>query len=501
MHRTRAYYVGSGEMGRRVAAAPTAAAHALGLLLLSVWHCCSLAAHAAALWPETGVDWEAQQRQWESGNDPAADLQRKISTAVATGSSMVVVPPGNYFFGNRTLLIENATDFVLEAAGEVEFVFANSEGGVIIRSCNNVTISGRNSTGHGGIHVDRSPPPFAQGTVTKKTDGHQPAEFTLDGDSADPRALSGALDPTDHWPNGSSGVMTHGWRKGSRGAPDTRGLPISIGSLDTKSVVELSPRKFRCGSPRDLSAANVGDQFVSSIWKGFMYNVVNSTRVTTEDLAVHATGYMGVYEADGGGGHVYRRFSLVPRNGRIISSNADGIHSEDLDVGPTIVDSHFHSMLDDFMGVHATLLLCQRIDKTGNSTKLRIVHPHVSDLNTFGDTEKWYGTSEPMRRVFAGDALDLFDPLTFEKLATVTARSPAVLLSPSTAKPWESQISKEADELFPDCCTHFPDFEPEHYKMQHFANSVYEVEVSGLPPNTRTDNTLLKYALNPIAQS
>ena len=135
MHRT----VGSGEMGRRVAAAPTAAAHALGLLLLSVWHCCSLAAHAAALWPETGVDWEAQQRQWESGNDPAADLQRKISTAVATGSSMVVVPPGNYFFGNRTLLIENATDFVLEAAGEVEFVFANSEGGVIIRSCNNIS--------------------------------------------------------------------------------------------------------------------------------------------------------------------------------------------------------------------------------------------------------------------------------------------------------------------------------------------------------------------------
>ena len=37
---------------------------------------------------------------------------------------------------------------------------------------------------------------------------------------------------------------------------------------------------------------------------------------------MHATGYMGVYEADGEGGHTYRRFSLVPRNGRIISSNA-----------------------------------------------------------------------------------------------------------------------------------------------------------------------------------
>ena len=126
--------------------------------------------------------------------------------------------------GNRTLLIENATDFALVAAGDgpVEFIFSNHRGGLLVRSCNNVTLAGRNQTGQAGIHVDRSPPPLAQGTVTKAAAGGNPAEFTLDGDSADPRALSGALDPTDHWPNGSSGVMTHGWRKGSRGTSDTR---------------------------------------------------------------------------------------------------------------------------------------------------------------------------------------------------------------------------------------------------------------------------------------
>ena len=41
---------------------------------------------------------------------------------------------------------------------------------------------GRNATGRAGIHVDRSPPPFAQGTVTKKGTAKDPAEFTLDGD-------------------------------------------------------------------------------------------------------------------------------------------------------------------------------------------------------------------------------------------------------------------------------------------------------------------------------
>ena len=251
------------------------AAHSMvGLLLLAAVHVSVAVVVPAPPLPLAGVDWEQQYREWEAGNDPAGLLQRQINAAIAKGRPELIVPGGRYLFGNRTLLIENATNFALLAAGDdgaVEFIFANSEGGVIIHSSTNVTISGRNSTGRAGIHVDRSPPPFAQGTITKKSDGHEhPAEFTLDGDSADPRALSGAPDPTDHWPNGSSGVMTHGWRKGSTGAPDTRGLPESIGSLDTSAVVEIAPRKFRCGSSGDLASANVGDQFVSSIWKGFM---------------------------------------------------------------------------------------------------------------------------------------------------------------------------------------------------------------------------------------
>ena len=68
--------------------------------------------------------------------------------------------------------------------------------------------------------------------------------------------------------------------------------------------------------------------------------------------------------------------------------------------------------------------------------------------------------------------------------------------SPATTRPWEGAISKAADALFPDCCTHFPDFEPEHYKMQHFANSVYEVELTAPPPVIKGQSgALLKYVL------
>ena len=57
------------------------------------------------------------------------------------------------------------------------------------------------------------------------------------------------------------------------------------------------------------------------VWKGFTYVISNSSTVTTEDVSVHAGGYMAVAEMDGPGAHVYRNLKVVPRNGRIISSN------------------------------------------------------------------------------------------------------------------------------------------------------------------------------------
>ena len=95
--------------------------------------------------------------------------------------------------------------------------------------------------------------------------------------------------------------------------------------------------------------------------------------------------------------------------------------------------------------------------------------------------------------------------------ATNCSKSAAVLISPSTNDPTTCTVgkdagcaaSKAADSLCeklclagdfaparlrvtfsiscctdPSCCAHFPDFEPEHYKLQHFANSVYEIELT-----------------------
>ena len=43
------------------------------------------------------------------------------------------------------------------------------------------------------------------------------------------------------------------------------------------------------------------------VWKGFTYTIANSSEVTTQDVGVHAGGYMAVAEMDGEGRHVCER--------------------------------------------------------------------------------------------------------------------------------------------------------------------------------------------------
>ena len=45
-----------------------------------------------------------------------------------------------------------------------------------------------------------------------------------------------------------------------------------------------------------------------------------------------------------------------------------------------------------------------------------------------------------------------------------------------------SPIGKQADALYPDCCTHFLSFQPEKYSLQKWRSSVYEVAVDGPLP-------------------
>ena len=169
----------------------------------------------------------------------------------------------------------------------------------------------------------------------------------------------------------------------------------------------------------------VGDQFVMYAWKGMTYVVANSSSVLTQDLTIHVGSDMAIAELDGAGAHLFRRVDLVPRAPFIISSNADAFHSADVDTAATLDHCHFRAMLDDFMNFQTTLLLGYAV----NGSSLTLVNPHVSDQSTtIGDdgkssvTDDWYGTTEPLRRVQAGEELIFYDSVHFAELGRVRTR-------------------------------------------------------------------------------
>ena len=236
-------------------------------------------AHAAPtrLKPSASRAPAAQPR---AAGDPAEALQARIDAAIAASAPLVTVAAGTYNFGNRTLLVQDASNLEIRAAGgPVELVFWQHLGGVMFRRCQNVTLHGANASGTGGFHVDRSPPPFAQMTVAKVLPKNA-VEFALDGDAQDPLLLTCDDDPSSPPAGGTDCTHTYWWSKGSRapdGRPGSRGLPTGGGGI-------VSPQMLRRVGPKRYAAtlkspARVGDQVVMTIWRGFTYVISNSSRV------------------------------------------------------------------------------------------------------------------------------------------------------------------------------------------------------------------------------
>jgi hypothetical protein len=218
----------------------------------------------------------------DDAGDPAAALQRQIDAAIAAKDDSLSIPAGDYRFGNRTLIIQDATDLVIQAAGPVTIWFSNHHGGFVLRRCTNVSILG---AGPGQpLRLDRSPPPWSQGTVTSAGSGSF-FEFTLDGDSADPRTMQ----PVGY-NGGMIGPECTAWTKGARASdhkdrPWSRGLPDSKAAcFDNTKLTELGARHFRAPvlNSKRGGAPAVGDQFVMYAWKGMTYVVANSSAVLTQ---------------------------------------------------------------------------------------------------------------------------------------------------------------------------------------------------------------------------
>jgi len=138
------------------------------------------------------------------------------------------------------------------------------------------------------------------------------------------------------------------------------------------------------------------------------FQAINSSRVTAEDVTIHAGGNMGFLEVDGGGAHTYRRVAIArkPGSAGLMALNADGFHSKSVGVGPTLEDSTISFTGDDFLNVHGTMLVvCKALPPTSpaaemsGATSLAIIDVSSGSLEATraGDTLSFYAL-EPGRQ-------------------------------------------------------------------------------------------------------
>ena len=71
---------------------------------------------------------------------------------------------------------------------------------------------------------------------------------------------------------------------------------------------------------------------------GITLHFFNSTRMTAEDVTIHAAPYMAVTSFNGGGGHVLRRVSFERNEpNQLFVSERDGVHESDVRAGISIL--------------------------------------------------------------------------------------------------------------------------------------------------------------------
>ena len=275
----------------------------------------------------------------------AIELQRQINNALVAGVSRLTIPPGDYVFSNSSLRIVGARNLNISATRvNLSFFYGF---GMQLANCVNVSVT--------GLTFDSSPPNYAQGIVTSVSG---PAQFTATfDDHFIPPDTS--VPPFDS-PGGSAGAKVSFWRPESKTMLDETNF-LSTSLSHSRGSYEIALKHSQA------SGMVVGALVTVFPRKGFTWQCLNCSLVTADSITIHAGGNMGFLENGGAGGNVYRNVSIVRKRGspHLMALNADGFHSSDVGIGPTLVDSEISFTGDDFLNIHNKMkIVCKALGPT-----------------------------------------------------------------------------------------------------------------------------------------
>jgi uncharacterized protein (TIGR03437 family) len=245
-------------------------------------------------------------------------IEAAVTYATKNGITSLIADPGTYYF----LTLHNANTHVLfNAASNLQLNFQNSDllfafsnvSAMECINCTTVTLE--------NFSIDYQQLPFTQVTVASvNTAGKSFTYQTIPG-YQDPSAFN-----TNRAYDGSDAIYMFVFRDGvpiQQVGRLTASRPVSGG------VIAITDVNDPWATPAALSAIEPGDTIVFSDRSGPpALNIVNGQNVTVEGVSIYASGQIGMYFGRTNGAtadHV----QVIPRPGttRLISTNADGIHT------------------------------------------------------------------------------------------------------------------------------------------------------------------------------
>eukprot|EP00040_Diaphanoeca_grandis_P042547 m.265273 g.265273 ORF g.265273 m.265273 type:complete len:555 (+) comp60984_c0_seq1:250-1914(+) len=319
----------------------------------------------------------------------AIELQHNISAAAAASNNTIapayphlVVPAGNYVFSNQSLTIQGAQNMVIEAEGNgtaVTFTFFYGFG-VMLSGCKNLTVK--------GITLDSDPPNYAQ-LVLQTVQNSTTLIAKADAAFLPPDT---SVSPFNN-PGGLYGAKVMFWDPTTRQTLGNQALNFLSGSAPAGDggVWKLDlhePLKPNLNLTTNSTLITVFGR------RGSTWQCFNCSEVLVEDVTIHAGGNMGFHENLGKGGNVYRRVKIGrnPTSNGLMALNADGFHSSDMEVGPTLEDSEISFTGDDFVNIHNRMLVICDVDPEASNTSLIIIDVSGGGLATaaLGDELRFY---------------------------------------------------------------------------------------------------------------
>lgn len=254
--------------------------------------------------------------------EPSLDSRPLLEAAIAyagtNGITNLIADPGAYYFlslhnPNTHVLIDGASNMQVDFQNsDLLFAFSNVSA-IECSNCSSVTLQ--------NFTVDFQQLPFTQVTVSSVNAAAQSFTYQTIPGYQDPAAFN-----TNRAPDGSDAIFMFIFRDG---VPIQQVGRLSASRPVSGGVIAISDVNDPWATATALASILPGDTVVFSDRSGNpAINIVNGENVTVEDVSIYSSGQIGMYFGRTNGA-IADHVQVIPKPGttRLISTNADGIHT------------------------------------------------------------------------------------------------------------------------------------------------------------------------------